>query len=317
MARRLAVSALLARVVAVSASGAGSANGAVELTFYPQAGILWRDLYPNNFVDLDPGPGLRDFACGTQTYDGHTGTDSDIRSFREMDIGVPVFAALDGRVILVQDGEFDRNQGRTAARFDNHVVLAHGQGRFTIYGHLRKGIRLKRNDRVVAGQQLGWTASSGNSSWPHLHFTSQVASEIDEPFAGSCNEGPSGWSDEVSIPSEAYVRDLAVSAQADDREAGSPLRPGRAYWRVRSWDEGRVLPHRGRCDATPGAGLLRTRFLRPNGSTGAESRMTHQTAHGRGFWTFRESHHARAARSLANRGGAGRQDALRHADRRR
>lgn len=56
---------------------------------YPQAGILWRDLYPNNFVDLDPGQGVRDFACGTQTYDGHTGTDSDLRSFREMDIGVP------------------------------------------------------------------------------------------------------------------------------------------------------------------------------------------------------------------------------------
>lgn len=150
--RRLAVSLVLALVVAVTASGAGGANGAGEFTFYPQAGILWRDLYPNNFVDLDPGPGLRDFACGTQTYDGHTGTDSDIRSFREMDIGVPVFAALDGRVISVQDGEFDRNHGQTTARFDNHVVLEHGSGRFTIYGHLRKGIRLKRNDRVVAGQ---------------------------------------------------------------------------------------------------------------------------------------------------------------------
>src|SRR5688572_6488221 len=157
MARSLIVS-LLALVVATSAAGAGGANGAGELTFYPQAGILWRDLYPTNFVDLDPGPGVRDFACGTQTYDGHTGTDSDIRSFREMDIGVPVFAALDGRVISVQDGEFDRNHGQTGARFDNHVVLEHAMGRFTIYGHLRTGIRLKRNDRVVAGQQLGWTA---------------------------------------------------------------------------------------------------------------------------------------------------------------
>jgi hypothetical protein len=113
MARRLAVSALLALVLVASASGAGSANGAGELTFYPQAGILWRDLYPNNFVDLDPGPGLRDFACGTQTYDGHTGTDSDIRSFREMDIGVPVFAALDGRVIAV---ELDDALARSARR---------------------------------------------------------------------------------------------------------------------------------------------------------------------------------------------------------
>ena len=113
MARRALVALALALVVAVSASGAGGANGEGELTFYPQAGILWHDLYPNNFVDLDPGPGVRDYMCGTQTYDGHTGTDSDIRSFRELDIGVPVFAALDGRVISVQDGEYDRRFGPT------------------------------------------------------------------------------------------------------------------------------------------------------------------------------------------------------------
>ena len=78
-----------------------------------------------------------------------------------MDIGVPVFAALDGRVISIQDGEFDRNHGPATARIDNHVVLEHGTGRFTIYGHLRTGIKVKRHDRVVAGQQIGWTASSG------------------------------------------------------------------------------------------------------------------------------------------------------------
>ena len=97
--RLLAVSITLALSFTALAAGAGGANGEGEFTFFPQAGILWQDLYPNNFVDLDPGPGMRDYPCGTQTYDGHTGTDSDIRSFREMDIGVPVFAALDGRVI--------------------------------------------------------------------------------------------------------------------------------------------------------------------------------------------------------------------------
>src|SRR5688500_20383826 len=97
MARYLTVP-LLALVVATSAAGAAGANGAGELTFYPQAGILWRDLYPTNFVDLDHGPGVRDFACGPQTYDGHTGTDSDIRSLREMDVMEPVLAALDDLV---------------------------------------------------------------------------------------------------------------------------------------------------------------------------------------------------------------------------
>jgi len=54
---------------------------------------------------------VRDWACGSQSYDGHTGEDSTIRSFREVDIGVPVFAALDGKVISVQDGFYDREFG--------------------------------------------------------------------------------------------------------------------------------------------------------------------------------------------------------------
>jgi murein DD-endopeptidase len=195
------------------AAGAAVAPPHPDMTFYPQAGVLWQDLYPNNFVDLDPGPGVRDFACGMQTYDGHTGTDSGILGFRQMDIGVPVFAALDGRVISIQDGMYDRNYGpRPTARFDNHVVLEHGPGRFTIYGHLRKGIELRRGQQVRAGQQLGWTASSGNSTGPHLHFTSHVGSEVSEPFAGPCREGASGWTGQSAWPAKPYLRDVTLSS---------------------------------------------------------------------------------------------------------
>ena len=218
------VIAILATVVCITATGGAAASTDV-FPIFPQAGIVWKDLYPTNFVDLDPAPGLRDYACGTQTYDGHTGSDTIVRSFREMDIGVPVFAALDGEVISVQDGFFDREHGPTISRFDNHVVLQHGTGRFTIYGHLRKGIASRRGDRVVAGQQLGWTASSGSSTWPHLHFTSQVDSLVVEPFAGPCREGESGWAEQAPWPTEPYARDVAISAK--------PFR-GRA---LLPWDE--------------------------------------------------------------------------------
>src|SRR5262245_34131528 len=131
--RRLLATTITLAALSWLATGSSAATEAADLTFYPQAGILWQDLYISNHVDLDPGPGVRDYACGTQTYDGHTGQDSVIRSFREMDIGVPVFAAMDGRVISIQDGASDRNFGPTTAQFDNHVVLQHGPGRFTIY----------------------------------------------------------------------------------------------------------------------------------------------------------------------------------------
>ena len=211
MARHLIVP-LLALVVAASAAGAGGANGAGELTFYPQAGILWRDLYPTNFVDLDPGPGVRDFACGTQTYDGHTGTDSDIRSFREMDIGVPVFAALDGRVISVQDGEFDRNHGQTAHASTTTSSSSTRRAASRSTGTCARGFGCSETtESSRAAARLDGVERELELAAPH--FTSQVASQIHEPFSGSCNEGPSGWTEQVPTPTEPYVRDLALSAK--------------------------------------------------------------------------------------------------------
>ncbi len=206
----------------------GGARGADvtagPLTFYPQAGILWQDIYVANHVDLDPGPGVLDYVCGSQTYDTHTGQDSIIRSFREMDIGVPVFAALDGTVISTQDGFYDREYGDTISQFDNNVVIDHGGGRFTVYGHLRKGaIFVHRLSKVVAGQQIGWTASSGHSTWPHLHFTYKENGEVVEPFAGPCRPGASAWADQTPYLTEPYARDLAVSAKPFRGKAEIPF----------------------------------------------------------------------------------------------
>jgi hypothetical protein len=225
-------SSIVVLVAAVMAASAGGATGAERqdptllMPFYPQAGILWKDLYISNHVDLDPGPGVLDYHCGAQTYDGHTGQDSVIRSFREMDIGVPVFAALDGTVISTQDGNFDRQYGATTSLYDNNIVVQHSPGRFTVYGHLRKGLWLRRGYTVVAGQQIGWTASSGNSTWPHLHFTYKEGGEVVEPFAGPCRPGASAWADQVPYPTAPYARDLAIST--------TPFR-GRA---AIPWDEG-------------------------------------------------------------------------------
>ena len=43
-------------------------------------------------VDHDPGPGIRDFACGTVTYDGHGGIDIRVQDLLSVAQGVPVVA---------------------------------------------------------------------------------------------------------------------------------------------------------------------------------------------------------------------------------
>ena len=108
---------------------------------------------------------------------------------------MPVFAALDGTVMMVEDGMRDDNLITRGAYTDNHVVIHHGGRQYTVYGHLRKNsIPVKLGERIAAGTQLGLTGSSGNSSWPHLHFTSIVDNVVVEPFGGPCNPLPSGFS---------------------------------------------------------------------------------------------------------------------------
>jgi peptidase M23-like protein len=222
MPRRALVLAVLAALAAAAPAPAQAPPA--QLPFYPQAGVIGQDLYIANYLDLADGPGVRDWACGAHSYDTHTGQDSIIRSFREQAIGVPVFAARDGTVLEVQTGFFDRNWGPTTERFDNHVVIRHADGDFTIYGHLRLGsIRVRNGDLVVAGQQLGLTASSGNSSWPHLHFTWVVDGAPFEPFAGPCRAGASGWGEQPEIRPDAWVNDVALSARPFTGKAALPF----------------------------------------------------------------------------------------------
>lgn len=218
------ITALLALLLLAGTAAAAAGEPARPLTFYPQAGIVGRDLYLTNHLDLDPGPAVRDWSCGSHSYDGHTGQDSMVRSFREVRIGVPVFAALDGRVISVQHavgGDF--NWGATVSRFDNHIVLDHGDGQESVYGHLmRSSIRVKKGQWVPAGTQIALTASSGNSSWPHLHFTVRQDFDPYEPFAGPCRPGASGWAAQPVIRHDAYVGDLALSAKPFTGRADLP-----------------------------------------------------------------------------------------------
>jgi len=125
---------------------------------------------------------------------------------------VPVFAALDGTVIEVSDDLPDEHVEATMTPVDNHVIVSSlGRTVHTVYGHLRSGVIVRVGQHVVAGQQIGWTASSGHSTWPHLHFTLKVELQVVEPFAGPCRAGESYWRDQAAIPTEPYVRDFTFS----------------------------------------------------------------------------------------------------------
>ena len=53
----------------------------------------------------------------------------------------------------------------------NYVLIDHGNGEFTLSAHVRQGsVRVKKGDRVKAGDVIAEVGNSGSSLGPHLHF---------------------------------------------------------------------------------------------------------------------------------------------------
>lgn len=197
---------------------------------FPQGGNLWQDLFIGSFCDLDPTPGILAWNCSAHTQDGHRGSDAALRSFGEQVIGVPVFAAADGAVAATHDGEPDMNVN-PSGQLSNYVILAHPGGRDTWYLHLKNGsVAVSVGQQVKAGQQLGLTASSGNSAGPHLHFEVQDANVFQEPWAGACRPGPSLFTNQPAYQPNMFVGDFAVTRTIPSASPFPYEEPRSAYW---------------------------------------------------------------------------------------
>ncbi len=151
------VTALLALFWLVSPAPSAVAQDAPALIF-PVECTLGETCFLQQFVDRDPGPGARDYSCGPQSYDGHTGTDIRTADLAAMARGVAVIAAADGVVrALRDDGVPDAGTAAMAPGqgCGNGVVLTHPNGWETQYCHLMQGsIGVAVGDTVAAGE--GW-----------------------------------------------------------------------------------------------------------------------------------------------------------------
>jgi len=96
----------------------------------------------------------------------HKGVDYAARS------GTPIRAAGDGRVAFAG---WQNGYGRA-------VILDHGRGYTTLYGHMSKFGKYRTGQRVVQGSVIGYVGASGLASGPHLHYEFRVAGVHRDPL---------------------------------------------------------------------------------------------------------------------------------------
>ena len=71
----------------------------------------------------------------------------------------PVYAAADGKVIIA----------RYLSGYGNYVMIDHGDGYYTGYGHLNS-FNVSAGETVSRGQQIAVSGNTGISTGPHLHY---------------------------------------------------------------------------------------------------------------------------------------------------
>lgn len=208
-----------------------AATGGLAL---PIACVVGQTCQIQNYVDRDDGTLAADYRCGTRTYDAHSGVDFRLTDMRAQQTGVAVLAAADGVVARVRDGVPDVSvtvRGLAAVseqECGNGVVIDHGEGLSTQSCHMANGsIRVRPGETVVAGQAIGNVGLSGQSEYPHLHFTVRRGQTVVDPFApdaaaGTCVAGTSLWGPEAAallayrerVVLNAGFTDAAVTMEA-------------------------------------------------------------------------------------------------------
>ncbi len=83
---------------------------------------------------------------------------------RGLDIG-----AWMGAPVVASDSGYVAFAGWDRTGYGNLVIINHGNGFVTYYGHMSK-IFVKRGQSVAQGQRIGSVGCTGNCTGPHLHF---------------------------------------------------------------------------------------------------------------------------------------------------
>ncbi|MEI9808438.1 MAG: M23 family metallopeptidase [Bacteroidota bacterium] len=96
--------------------------------------------------------------------------------------GTPIYATADGTVKV---------SGNTGNGYGNHVVITHGYGYETLYGHMVR-VKSRPGQAIKRGEVIGWVGSTGKSTG-HIAITKYINTTrnrsclllLQRPYTGS------------------------------------------------------------------------------------------------------------------------------------
>ena len=110
-------------------------------------------------------------------------------------LGTPIYATADGKVLQA---------GYRAGGFGKKVLLDHGFGYRTLYGHCNE-VLVKPGQEVSRGEVIARVGSTGLSKAPHLHYEVHVNGRPVDPINYYAND----------LSLEEYDRMIGLLSQAD------------------------------------------------------------------------------------------------------
>lgn len=121
---------------------------------YSEAGFIWP--LPQKYI-ISSGWGYRkDPFTGKQAY--HNG----------LDIAT---SGTSPEIYAIAGGEVVTAGGNAYTGYGYYVIIDHGGGYQSLYGHMNKWPSVSTGDTVKQGQVIGYVGTTGRSTGKHLHFT--------------------------------------------------------------------------------------------------------------------------------------------------